>query len=141
MSARSGEKVGKHFALPCFEKVTLSSVFPLVLITYLSINIYVQNVVYLRGDIFRIPTNNQVLAGQHGLRVGNLLDPQFTQLPQLTEAQLLGICLGPYQARLARNCSNIIQRDSLGCYDLARQREKHSEAQRETDRLVICDIP
>ena len=69
--------------------------------------------VYLRADIFRIPTNNQVLAGQHGLRVGNLLDPQFTQLPQLTEAQLLGICLGPYQARLTRNCSNTYFKEIL----------------------------
>ena len=87
--------------------------------------------VYLRADIFRIPTNNQVLAGQHGLRVGNLLDPQFTQLPQLTEAQLLGICLGPYQARLARNCSNIYQRDFLGGYVLAGQREIMRRSERD----------
>ena len=49
-------------------------------------------------DIFARPLVHELQQNGGVLREGNLLDPNFTNLPALTYADLMEITLGPYQA-------------------------------------------
>ena len=52
-----------------------------------------KGLVFNRPNIFGNVTNTELTSGP--VRMGNLLDPTFTELPMLTRQELMGITLGP----------------------------------------------
>ena len=68
-----------------------------------------KTVVWIRRNLFAIPTQAELQRRRGGLRLVNLRDPQQTNLPQFDRAHLNCVTGGPYQVKLANSYVTSIQ--------------------------------
>ena len=68
-----------------------------------------KTVVWVRPNLFAIPTRAELQRRRGGLRLVNLMDQQQTDLPSFDLAHLNCVAGGPYQVKLANGYITSVQ--------------------------------